>query len=192
MSVTKSEAKTTRKSSCKAKSAADNTVLAAVLAQTDEQAVPLSALVKSPLNVRTVPYSAESVRELADSVRGIGLLQNLVVHTLPDGLYGVAAGGRRLAALNLLAENSDIAPDWPVRVKIIPADLAVAASLTENGQHLEMHPAEQIAGFRAMAAEGKTPAQIGDLLGYSPRHVQRMLKLAGLAPVILQALAEDT
>ncbi|HGC3881896.1 TPA: ParB/RepB/Spo0J family partition protein, partial [Escherichia coli] len=38
---------------------------------------------------------------------------------------------------------------------------------------------------------GKTPAQIGDLLGYSPRHVQRMLKLADLAPVILDALAED-
>ncbi len=27
--------------------------------------------------------------------------------------------------------------------------------------------------------------------GYSPRHVQRMLKLADLAPVILDALAED-
>ncbi|WP_252389549.1 helix-turn-helix domain-containing protein, partial [Escherichia coli] len=47
---------------------------------------------------------------------------------------------------------------------------------------------EQIAGFRAMAQEGKTPAQIGDLLGYSPRYVQRMLKLADLAPVILDAL----
>ncbi|WP_032345575.1 ParB/RepB/Spo0J family partition protein, partial [Escherichia coli] len=47
------------------------------------------------------------------------------------------------------------------------------------------------AGFRAMVQEGKTPAQIGDLLGYSPRHVQRMLKLADLAPVILDALAED-
>ncbi|MBF9574081.1 ParB/RepB/Spo0J family partition protein, partial [Escherichia coli] len=33
--------------------------------------------------------------------------------------------------------------------------------------------------------------QTGDLLGYSPRHVQRMLKLADLAPVILDALAED-
>ncbi|WP_252389758.1 ParB/RepB/Spo0J family partition protein, partial [Escherichia coli] len=63
--------------------------------------------------------------------------------------------------------------------------------LTENGHRRDMHPAEQIAGFRAMAQEGKTAAQIGDLLGYSPRHVQRMLKLADLAPVILDALAED-
>ncbi|MHC3317822.1 ParB/RepB/Spo0J family partition protein [Salmonella enterica] len=193
MSVTNSNAKSAVKTSRKAKNAASasNTVLSAVLAQTEEQHVPLSALVKSPQNVRIVPYSAESVRELADSIKGIGLLQNLVVHALPDGLYGVAAGGRRLAAMNLLVTENTIHPDWPVRVKVVPDNLATAASLTENGQHLEMHPAEQIAGFRAMAAEGKTPAQTGDLLGYSPRHVQRMLKLAGLAPVILEALAAD-
>ncbi|EBK3090713.1 ParB/RepB/Spo0J family partition protein [Salmonella enterica] len=194
MSVAESKAKRAGKTSRKAKNAANvasDTVLSAVLAQTEEQHVPLSALVKSPMNVRIVPYSAESVRELADSIKGIGLLQNLVVHLLPDGLYGVAAGGRRLAAMNLLVTESTITPDWPVRVKVVPEDLATAASLTENGQHLEMHPAEQIAGFRALAEEGKTSAQTGDLLGYSPRHVQRMLKLAGLAPVILQALAED-
>ncbi|EKK3319342.1 ParB/RepB/Spo0J family partition protein [Salmonella enterica] len=197
MSVAESKSKGAGKTSRKAKNAANaanvvsDTVLSAVLAQTAEQHVPLSALVKSPMNVRIVPYSAESVRELADSIKGIGLLQNLVVHALPDGLYGVAAGGRRLAAMNLLVTESTITPDWPVRVKVVPEDLATAASLTENGQHLEMHPAEQIAGFRALAEEGKTSAQTGDLLGYSPRHVQRMLKLAGLAPVILQALAED-
>lgn len=193
MSVTNSNAKSAVKTSRKAKNAASasNTVLSAVLAQTEEQHVPLSVLVKSPQNVRIVPYSAESIRELADSIKGIGLLQNLVAHALPGGLYGVAAGGRRLAAMNLLATENTIHPDWPVRVKVVPDNLATAASLTENGQHLEMHPAEQIAGFRAMAAEGKTPAQTGDLLGYSPRHVQRMLKLAGLAPVILEALAAD-
>lgn len=193
MSVANSNAKSAVKTSRKAKNAASasNTVLSAVLAQTEEQHVPLSALVKSPQNVRIVPYSAERVRELADSIKGVGLIQNLVVHALPDGLYGVAAGGRRLAAMNLLATENTIPPDWPVRVKVVPDNLAIAASLTENGQHLEMHAAEQIAGFRAMAAEGKTPAQTGDLLGYSPRHVQRMLKLAGLAPVILEALAAD-
>ena len=153
--------------------------------------MPLASLIKSPLNVRTVPYSAESVSELADSIKGVGLLQNLVVHALPGDRYGVAAGGRRLAALNMLAERNILTADWPVRVKVIPQELATAASMTENGHRRDMHPAEQIAGFRAMAQEGKTPAQIGDLLGYSPRHVQRMLKLADLAPVILDALAED-
>ncbi|ENJ7855720.1 ParB/RepB/Spo0J family partition protein [Escherichia coli] len=190
MSVTESKAKTERKSSRKP-AKTQETVLSALLAQTEEVSVPLASLIKSPLNVRTVPYSAESVSELAESIKGVGLLQNLVVHTLPGERYGVAAGGRRLAALNMLAERGIIPADWPVRVKIIPQELATAASMTENGHRRDMHPAEQIAGFRAMAQEGKTPAQIGDLLGYSPRHVQRMLKLADLAPVILDALAED-
>ncbi|MDY9885713.1 ParB/RepB/Spo0J family partition protein [Escherichia coli] len=190
MSVTESKAKKGYKSSHKL-SKAQETVLSALLAQTEEVSVPLASLIKSPLNVRTVPYSAESVSELADSIKGVGLLQNLVVHALPGDRHGVAAGGRRLAALNMLAERNILPADWPVRVKIIPQELATAASMTENGHRRDMHPAEQIAGFRAMAQEGKTPAQIGDLLGYSPRHVQRMLKLADLAPVILDALAED-
>ncbi|HGC1058040.1 TPA: ParB/RepB/Spo0J family partition protein [Escherichia coli] len=190
MSVTESKTKTERKSSRKP-AKTQETVLSALLAQTEEVSVPLASLIKSPLNVRTVPYSAESVSELADSIKGVGLLQNLVVHALPGDRHGVAAGGRRLAALNMLAERGIIPADWPVRVKIIPQELATAASMTENGHRRDMHPAEQIAGFRAMAQEGKTPAQIGDLLGYSPRHVQRMLKLADLAPVILDALAED-
>ncbi len=190
MPVTKCEPETTRKASRKSVKTQE-TALSALLAQTEEVSVPLDSLIKSPLNVRTVPYSAESVSELADSIKGVGLLQNLVVHALPGDRYGVAAGGRRLAALNMLAERNILPADWPVRVKAIPQELATAASMTENGQRRDMHPAEQIAGFRAMAQEGKTPAQIGDLLGYSPRHVQRMLKLADLAPVILDALAED-
>ncbi|EFH8602749.1 TPA: ParB/RepB/Spo0J family partition protein [Escherichia coli] len=190
MSVTESKTKTERKSSRKP-AKTQETVLSALLAQTAEVSVPLASLIKSPLNVRTVPYSAESVSELAESIKGVGLLQNLVVHVLSGDRYGVAAGGRRLAALNMLAERNILPADWPVRVKVIPQELATAASMTENGHRRDMHPAEQIAGFRAMAQEGKTPAQIGDLLGYSPRHVQRMLKLADLAPVILDALAED-
>ncbi|EPP8221051.1 ParB/RepB/Spo0J family partition protein [Escherichia coli] len=190
MPVTKCEPETTRKASRKS-AKTQETVLSALLAQTEEVSVPLASLIKSPLNVRTVPYSVESVSELAESIKGVGLLQNLVVHTLPGDRYGVAAGGRRLAALNMLAERNILPAGWPVRVKIIPQELATAASMTENGHRRDMHPAEQIAGFRAMVQEGKTPAQIGDLLGYSPRHVQRMLKLADLAPVILDALAED-
>lgn len=36
----------------------------------------------------------------------------------------------------------------------------------------------------------ENPAQIGEVLGYGSRHVQRMLKLASLAPSLLALLAE--
>ena len=75
MSVTESKAKTERKSSRKP-AKTQETVLSALLAQTEEVSVPLASLIKSPLNVRTVPYSVESVSELAESIKGVGLLQN--------------------------------------------------------------------------------------------------------------------
>ncbi|HBV1786004.1 TPA: ParB N-terminal domain-containing protein, partial [Klebsiella pneumoniae] len=142
--------------------------------------VPVSALVKSPLNVRTIPYPAEKVCSMADSIEAIGLLQNLVVHNLPDGRCGVAAGGRRLKALQLLQSENRIDAGYQVMVKKVPDELAVAASMAENEQQMAMHPSEQIAGFRTLAEQGKTPAQIGDLLGFGTRHVQRMLKLTEL------------
>ncbi|HGV7202164.1 TPA: hypothetical protein JFB77_RS24655, partial [Escherichia coli] len=71
MSVTESKAKTERKSSRKP-AKTQETVLSALLAQTEEVSVPLASLIKSPLNVRTVPYSAESVSELAESIKGVG------------------------------------------------------------------------------------------------------------------------
>ena len=53
MPVTKCEPETTRKASRKyAKT--QETVLSALLAQTEEVSVPLASLIKSPLNVRTV------------------------------------------------------------------------------------------------------------------------------------------
>ncbi len=128
---------------------------------------------------------------MADSIEAIGLLQNLVVHNLPDGRCGVAAGGRRLKALQLLQSENRIDAGYQVMVKKVPDELAVAASMAENEQQMAMHPSEQIAGFRTLAEQGKTPAQIGDLLGFGTRHVQRMLKLTELAPEILAALAKD-
>lgn len=191
MSVTESKAKTPAKTSKKAVKPAEAAALKAALEAAQIEMVPLSALVKSPLNVRTIPYPVESVRDLADTILAIGLIQNLVVHSLPGGLSGVAAGGRRLAALQLLLSEKRIDAGYMVIVKRVSDELAVVASMVENNQRVAMHPAEQISGFRPLSEQGKTPAQIGDQLGYSSRHVQRMLKLANLAPELIALLAEN-
>nr|WP_247595132.1 ParB/RepB/Spo0J family partition protein [Salmonella enterica] len=76
-------------------------------------------------------------------------------------------------------------------VKCVSDELAVEASYAENNELETMHPVEQIRAFATLAAQGKTPVQIGDGLGYGSRHVQRMLKLANLAPTLLEKLAQD-
>lgn len=191
MSVTDVKAKAPKKASSKKITQAQEVALKAALEAAEVEYVPLSDLVKSPLNVRTIPYSVDSVRGLADSIEALGLLQNLIVHTLADGQYGVAAGGRRLTALNLLAQEGRLDEGHTVMVKHVSDDIAALASVAENEQRAAMHPAEQIAGFRTLAEQGKTPAQIGDALGFGSRHVQRMLKLANLAPSLMDRLAQD-
>jgi ParB family chromosome partitioning protein len=189
MSVTESKAKTAPKTSKKTLKSAEAEALKVAL---DAAQVEYGAAVGAgeiPLNVRTIPYPAESVREWLIPLM-IGLIQNLVVHNLPDGRCGVAAGGRRLKALQLLQSENRIDAGYQVMVKKVPDELAVAASMAENEQQMAMHPSEQIAGFRTGRA-GENPAQIGDLLGFGTRHVQRMLKLTELAPEILAALAKD-
>ncbi|EPK2707475.1 ParB/RepB/Spo0J family partition protein, partial [Klebsiella pneumoniae] len=169
MSVTESKAKTSVKTSKKNVKPAEAAALKEALEAAQIELVPLSALIKSPLNVRTIPYPVESVRELAESIETIGLIQNLVVHTLPEGMSGVAAGGRRLAALQLLLTENRIDAGYQVIVKRVSDELAVVASMVENNQRVAMHPAEQIAGFRKLSEQGKSPAQIGDQLGYGSR-----------------------
>lgn len=194
MSVAESKAKSPKQSSRKKASPAQAIapeVLKSILDATPIEYVKVKNLVISDLNARTLPYSKESVRGLAASIAAIGLLQNLVVHDMPDGKSGVACGGRRTTALELLLEDSRIQPDDVVPVKRVSREIAAAASHAENEQRVAMHPAEQVTSFRTLAEMGKTPSQIGDELGFGSRHVQRMLKLATLAPSLLKLLAED-
>jgi len=194
MSVAESKAKSPKQSSRKKASPAQAIapeVLKSILDATPIEYVKVKNLVISDLNARTLPYSKESVRGLAASIAAIGLLQNLVVHDMPDDKSGVACGGRRTTALELLLEDSRIHPDDVVPVKRVSREIAAAASHAENDQRVAMHPAEQVTSFRTLAEMGKTPSQIGDELGFGSRHVQRMLKLATLAPSLLKLLAED-
>ncbi|MCE6966839.1 ParB/RepB/Spo0J family partition protein [Enterobacter sp. MW07] len=194
MSVAESKTKSSKQSSRKKASPAQDIapdVLKSILDATPIEYVSIDKLVISDLNARTLPYSKESVRGLAESVATIGLLQNLVVHDMPEGQSGVACGGRRTTALTLLLEENRIRPDDVVPVKRVTRDIAAAASLAENEQRVSMHPAEQITSFRTLAEMGKTASQIGDELGFGSRHVQRMLKLSTLAPSLVKLLAED-
>ncbi len=70
--------------------------------------VPYSTLRPSPLNARTKPLSG--IPGLAANILAKGLLQNLVVHEIKGSRgrqrkYGVCAGQRREAALDLLFEQ---------------------------------------------------------------------------------------
>ncbi|EZN97438.1 MULTISPECIES: ParB/RepB/Spo0J family partition protein [Pseudomonas] len=148
--------------------------------------VPLSRLVSRPAgrNVRKTPRM--SIPELAASIQRVGLLQNLIVIASADGEhYEVVAGGRRLAALKLLAKKRRISKEWDVPCLLVADGTARTASLTENVQREAMHPADQFEAFAALVAEGRPIEDIAADFSVSPLVVQRRLKLANVSPRLL-------
>ncbi|HDS1309363.1 chromosome partitioning protein ParB [Pseudomonas aeruginosa] len=148
--------------------------------------VPLSRLVSRPTgrNVRKTPRM--SIPELAASIQRVGLLQNLIVTATADGeRYEVVAGGRRLAALKLLAKKHRISKEWEVPCLLVADGTARTASLTENVQREAMHPADQFEAFAALVAEGRPIEDIAADFSVTPLVVQRRLKLANVSPRLL-------
>lgn len=148
--------------------------------------VPLSRLVSRPKgrNVRKTPRM--SIPELAASIQRVGLLQNLIVTVTADGEhYEVVAGGRRLAALKLLAKKSRISKEWGVPCLRVADGTARTASLTENVQREAMHPADQFEAFAALVMEGRSIEDIAADFSVTPLVVQRRLKLANVSPRLL-------
>ena len=152
--------------------------------------VPLSRLVLRPTgrNVRKTPRM--SIPELAASIQRVGLLQNLIViasarHGEGSEHYEVVAGGRRLAALKLLAKKHRISKEWEVPCLQVADGTARTASLTENVQREAMHPADQFEAFAALVAEGRPIEDIAADFSVTPLVVQRRLKLANVSPRLM-------
>ncbi len=154
--------------------------------------VPLSRLVSRPTgrNVRKTPRM--SIPELAASIQRVGLLQNLIVIAAADGEhYEVVAGGRRLAALKLLAKKRRISKEWDVPCLLVADGTARTASLTENVQREAMHPADQFEAFAALVAEGRPIEDIAADFSVTPLVVQRRLKLANVSPRLMADYRAD-
>jgi len=160
--------------------------------------IPLNKLLLSPRNVRKTNPD-EDTESFADDIEARGLLHNLVVSPSPTGrgFYEVDAGGRRWRALQILVGRRKLARDWPVPVKIIPRDEATEASLAENLHTIAMNPADEYDAFATIIAgyeEGgvadgqERVAMCARRFGKTARHVEQRLRLAALAPQILEAL----
>ncbi len=152
--------------------------------------VPLSQLRRSRRNVRKT--AGQSIDALASSIERVGLLQNLTVILAADGKhYEVVAGGRRLAALKLLAKKRRITKDWEVPCLLVADASARTVSLTENVQREAMHPADQFEAFAALVAEGRPIEDIAADFSVTPLVVQRRLKLANVSPRLLADYRAD-
>ena len=158
--------------------------------------IPLCRLALAPENVRKTPPDAAAQEQLRASIMAHGLLENLVART--DGAdadgaerFAVVAGGRRLAALQALAEDGTLHADHPVPCKIATNGDAGELSLAENVIRIAMHPADQVVAFSSLAEAGVTVASIAARFGVTERVVEQRLRLGNAAPELLDAYRAD-
>ena len=161
--------------------------------------IALNALVLHPDNVRaavTEAYSEAQVAALAANIRACGLLQPLLVTSLGQGQWGVLAGGRRLAALKMLAKDKSakgFTTSMPVPCRIVPeAEAAtVTLSFSENALQLPMDAIDRFEAFAAMRTkDGADVATIARTFAITERAVKEALRLGNIHPEIRKAHRE--
>jgi len=153
----------------------------------------VASLAISPLNARASRTEVDDM--LTESIRQVGLMHPLVVHSLTKGgkapaRYGVLAGGRRLLSLQAIdAESND-----PLEVEVTIAEGSDeelgAASLAENFQREPMTDIEIYKAVRTARKGTKhkmTDEMWAQAFGVPMARMRRILRLAHIHPAIMDA-----
>ncbi len=152
--------------------------------------IPFNKLLLSQSNVRHIKAGV-SIEELAKDIAQRTLLASLTVRPVLDengsetGMFEIPAGGRRFRALELLVKQKRLNRTAPVPC-IIRTD-----GLAENIQRAPLQPLDQFRAFQAMREKGKSEEEIAAAFFVSASIVKQRLKLAAVAPSLLDAYAEE-
>ncbi len=134
--------------------------------------LPTDVLVPHPHNPRT---DLGDLSELADSIKKVGVLQNLTVVDNGDGKYTIIIGHRRTAAA-LIAGVKTVPC---VIVDMTPAE-QMRTMLLENIQRSDLTVYDQARGFQMLIELGDSVDTISDKTGFSQTTVRRRLKMMEL------------
>lgn len=146
------------------------------------ESVKLSQIVESKTNPRGA-VDPGTLQELLASVRTQGILTPVILrpHRLEKtgagetGQYELVAGRRRYAAAKL-ANLIEI----PATIQELTDEEAREVQIVENLQREGIHPLEEAAAFRALAANAKEMTDVAVRVGKSPEYVRSRLVLTNL------------
>ena len=92
-------------------------------------------------------FDTKAIAELTESIKQHGILQPLLVRTLPDDKYELVAGERRYRAA--IAAGLD---EVPVVIRSLSDEDALALALIENLQRENLNPVEETEGILQLLA----------------------------------------
>jgi ParB family chromosome partitioning protein len=117
----------------------------------------------------------ESLLELSDSIKKVGLLQPILVRPMGDG-YQIIAGERRWRASRQAGLER-----VPVRVRTSTEIESLEMALIENLQRKDLNPIEEARGYRRLLTEHRmTQAELADKVSKSRSTVTNALRLLDL------------
>jgi ParB family transcriptional regulator, chromosome partitioning protein len=130
-------------------------------------------------------FPETGIKELAASIREVGILQPLVVRSTESG-FELIAGERRLRA----AKEAGL-ERVPVLIRQAGENESMELALVENLQREDLNPLETAAAYQAlMEGFGLSKEQLANRLGKSRAAVTNTLRLAQL-PEKIRALLEE-
>ena len=151
--------------------------------------LPLDLLQRGRYQPR-MDMRAETLAELADSIKAQGVVQPIVVRPIDspgDGRsqrYEIIAGERRWRA----AQMAGLAA-IPAVIRHVPDEAAIAMALIENIQRENLNPLEEARALERLISEfGLTHQQAADAVGRSRAGVSNLLRLLELAPEVCELL----
>lgn len=136
--------------------------------------IPISA-VRPNANQPRSSFPEAGIRELAASIREVGILQPLVVRSTESG-FELIAGERRLRAAREAGLDR-----VPVLIRQAADNESMELALVENLQREDLNPLETAAAYQAlMEGFGLSKEQLASRLGKSRAAVTNTLRLAQL------------
>lgn len=127
----------------------------------------------------------ESVAELSDSIKRVGLLQPIIVRPLGEG-YQIIAGERRWRASRAAGLER-----VPVRVLTTTENESLELALIENLQREDLNPIEEARGYRRLLSEHQmTQAELADKVSKSRSTVTNAMRLLDLPEEVQQMVYE--
>ena len=147
--------------------------------------VPANAIAPNPKQPRS-RFDDDTLKELAASIREVGILQPIVVRRTAQG-YEVVTGERRLRAAKL----AGLATVPVVLRDSDDADL-LREALIENIHREDLNPIELGEAFRQLLDElGLKQEELADRVGVSRSHIANTIRLLALPFEVQQLLTDD-
>ena len=147
--------------------------------------VEVDTIVPNPHQPRT-ELTETSLGGLADSIREHGVIQPLVVTSLPTGGYQLIAGERRWRASQLAGLET-----VPVIVKEAAPQKMLELALVENIQRADLNPLEEAQAYHHLVEEfGLSQSEVARRVGKSRPAVNNVMRLLSAAPSVQQALLD--